>query len=185
MSVTLFSPRLLIRPIALTDQLMLLPFLSNPENCHLLGCDPFNHAQTTSRILDFTVFNASKTGWHWVIERRDLCVPIGFLDAFPPPIHLACLQYADISYGIDPIHRSQGFMQEALATCLAHLINVEQFQRIEAMVNPSNAASYKLLESLGFKSEGIQRQKGAWGGQRHDMLAYALLAGELISPATP
>lgn len=177
-----FTQRLCIRPIQLTDQALLSQFLCEPANCLLLGCDPFHPAQANDRTLALSALHQAGIGYHWVIERRDLRIPIGFCDAYPPPSHLASLQYADISYGLDPLYRGQGYMQEALAACLGHLINVAQFKRIEATVNPENTASYKLLESLGFKSEGIQRQKGVWGSQRHDMLGYALLAGELIAP---
>lgn len=182
MSAVLHTDRLTVRPVNMMDFGMLQRLLADPDDCLRFGCDPFEPQALTSRIVRHTLCNTTGAGFHWVIERRDLRLPIGFCDAYPPPSHLASLQYADISYGLDPLYRGQGYMQEALAACLGHLINVAQFKRIEATVNPENTASYKLLESLGFQSEGIQRQKGVWGGQRHDMLGYALLAGELIAP---
>ncbi len=84
----------------------------------------------------------------------------------------------EISFGLADPYRGQGLMLEALQRCLQHMIETENFFRIEASVNPKNFRSIKLLESIGFRLEGVQRQKWIWNSQRHDMLAYAFLAAD-------
>ena len=48
--------------------------------------------------------------------------------------------------------------------------------RVEAIVMPENAASCRMLEKLGFRLEGIMRQRDYFKDARHDMAMYALLA---------
>lgn len=74
-----------------------------------------------------------------------------------------------------------GYMQEALAACLHFIVKQEGFYRVEASVSPTNPASSRLLEKSGFVEEGLQRKKWLSGNDRYDMLAYALLAEDLVS----
>lgn len=72
-------------------------------------------------------------------------------------------------------------MQEALAEVIKFMTQQRNFFRIEALVSPTNAPSQALLQKLGFKQEGLHRQKLRFGQQRYDMLSYALLATEFTA----
>lgn len=184
MITTLISQRLNLRPISLIDAGMLQRLLTAPDDCMLLGCDTFESQAITNRIVRHSINNKTGTGCHWVIERRDLRLPIGFCDVQLPAEHMKSLQFCDIAFGLDKIHRGQGYMREALSACITHLFNEVRMRRIEANVTPTNQASAKLLEKLGFRQEGFQRQKWYWGGAAQDVLAYALLAPEFIPGAS-
>lgn len=69
-------------------------------------------------------------------------------------------------------------MQEALAEVIKFMTQQRNFFRVEALVSPTNAPSQALVQKLGFKQEGLNRQKLRFGQQRYDMLSYALLANE-------
>ena len=53
-------------------------------------------------------------------------------------------------------------------------------RRLEAEVDPANAASGALLRSLGFAHEGRLRQRWTAKGRTYDVDAFGLLAGELM-----
>lgn len=158
---------------------MLHRLLSDPDDCPLLGCDPFDKDGITNRIVHHTISNKIGSGCHWIIERRDLRIPIGFCDVHLPADHMQCLRFCDISFGLDKIHRRMGYMHETLGACITHLFRGAHMRRIEANVNPSNQASSQLLEKLGFQLEGMQRQKWYWGGIPQDVLSYALISSRL------
>ena len=85
---------------------------------------------------------------------------------------------AAIGYIIDPARQRQGIATEALAAMLDFCFDELGLHRIQAFIDPANAASRRLVEKLGFTCEGVLRDNlrvnDIW---RNDML-YALLATE-------
>lgn len=91
----------------------------------------------------------------------------------------------DISYGVfescrigyktDKDEQNKGYMKEALGKLIKVIFNELGLHRIEANVMPSNTASIKLLESLGFIEEGYSRNYLKINGKWRDHKNYALL----------
>jgi len=53
-----------------------------------------------------------------------------------------------------------------------------QLHRLEADIDPRNAASAKTLERLGFRREGLMRERWIVEGVVSDSAVYGLLASE-------
>jgi ribosomal-protein-alanine N-acetyltransferase len=51
--------------------------------------------------------------------------------------------------------------------------------RVQATVEPWNAASQRVLEKLGFQREGLLRAYTSYGGERRDVYLYSLLPSDL------
>jgi [ribosomal protein S5]-alanine N-acetyltransferase len=51
--------------------------------------------------------------------------------------------------------------------------------RVQATVEPWNAAAQRVLEQIGFQREGLLRDYLSYGGQRGDVYLYSLLASDL------
>jgi len=66
-------------------------------------------------------------------------------------------------------------MQETLKAVLAYAFEELNFHRIEADVDPRNAASVKTLERLGFQREGYLRERWQVNGEIQDSLFYGLI----------
>jgi ribosomal-protein-alanine N-acetyltransferase len=66
-------------------------------------------------------------------------------------------------------------MREALTAVLRHGFQVMELHRIQAMVDPRNNRSQRLLERLGFAREGVLREWRFYKGQFWDEICYALL----------
>jgi ribosomal-protein-alanine N-acetyltransferase len=68
---------------------------------------------------------------------------------------------------------------------LKYAFEVLDLHRIEADVDPRNAASIKTLERLGFQREGYLRERWQINGQIQDAFFYGLLRHEWVGLALP
>lgn len=82
---------------------------------------------------------------------------------------------ADVGYDLLPAYWGQGLMREALTAVLRHGFQVMELHRIQAMVDPRNNRSQRLLERLGFTREGVLREWRFYKGEFWDEICYALL----------
>lgn len=64
---------------------------------------------------------------------------------------------ADIGYELAKASWNQGIMTEALRAVLAFGFETMRLHRIQAIVNPENTASIKVLKKAGFVEEGVLR----------------------------
>jgi ribosomal-protein-alanine N-acetyltransferase len=67
-------------------------------------------------------------------------------------------------------------MTEAVRTLIPFAFGTLRLHRLEAACIPTNAASTRLLEKLGFVREGLARQYLCINGLWQDHLLYALIA---------
>jgi ribosomal-protein-alanine N-acetyltransferase len=72
-------------------------------------------------------------------------------------------------------HWGKGLMHEALVEAIRFGFEVMELNRIEATANAKNVRSLTLAERLGFKKEGLQRQKYRYKGQFHDEVLLSIL----------
>lgn len=85
---------------------------------------------------------------------------------------------AEIGYALSASHWGRGLAQEAMAEVLRHAFDVLGLRRIEADIDPRNAASCRLVERMGFVREGLLRERWCVGGEVSDSAIYGLLAGD-------
>ena len=62
----------------------------------------------------------------------------------------------DLGFALLPEHRGVGYAREAAAAVLAHARDLGHV-RVAALVMPANAASVRVLASLGFARDGVHR----------------------------
>jgi RimJ/RimL family protein N-acetyltransferase len=89
-------------------------------------------------------------------------------------------QRAEVGYSLASAHQGRGLAREAVTLALGHAFDVLGLRRVEADVDPRNLPSCKLLERLGFKREGLLRERWNVNGEICDTALYGLLARELI-----
>ncbi|HPJ53041.1 MAG: GNAT family N-acetyltransferase [Flavobacteriales bacterium] len=83
---------------------------------------------------------------------------------------------AEVGYQLHPDHWGKGFMTEALEAVTRHTLGPLGFHRIEAITDPRNTRSRRLLEGCGYLLEGITRESYVWEGIRTDSAIYSRLA---------
>lgn len=101
---------------------------------------------------------------------------------------------AELGYVLGRAHWGRGLMFEALSALISHIFSpalpaepgaapaAGGLRRLEAEVNPANTASCRLLERLGFRPEGLLRQRWQAKGVVYDTRLYGLLRDEWREP---
>lgn len=79
-----------------------------------------------------------------------------------------------MGYELASTYWGQGIMTEALQAILQFGFEEIDLRFVAAEVMLDNIASGKLLEKLGFQSQGVLKQHGFWKGQHHDLEQFAL-----------
>ena len=85
---------------------------------------------------------------------------------------------AEIGYELASAFWRQGIMTEALHAILQFGFEEMGLRLVVASVMLDNIASKKLLEKLGFQSQGVLKQHGFWKGQYHDLEQFVLTRAE-------
>ncbi|NJK31682.1 MAG: GNAT family N-acetyltransferase [Deltaproteobacteria bacterium] len=81
---------------------------------------------------------------------------------------------AYLGYWIGAEHSGRGLMTEALGLALTHGFEVLNLHRVEANLQPDNAASRALVRKWGFVKEGFSERYLWIGGQWRDHERWAL-----------
>ncbi|MFQ5758897.1 MAG: GNAT family N-acetyltransferase, partial [Candidatus Bathyarchaeia archaeon] len=83
---------------------------------------------------------------------------------------------------LNPAYWGQGIMTEALRAVLKHGFEKMELNRIQAIIDSKNTRSLKLVHRLGFKKEGVLRQRSYFNGQFLDDVCFSLLKKEWTKP---
>jgi ribosomal-protein-alanine N-acetyltransferase len=81
-----------------------------------------------------------------------------------------------MGYYVGAGYQRRGYMTEALGLVLAHAFETLKLHRVEANIQPDNAASLALVRRAGFTREGFSRRYLKISGRWRDHERYALLA---------
>ena len=82
---------------------------------------------------------------------------------------------ASVGYDLAHQYWGQGIMTEAIRAIVAFGFEQMGLNRIEADADARNPASGRVLEKVGFRREGIQREQFFENGLFNDLMLFALL----------
>lgn len=85
---------------------------------------------------------------------------------------------AEVGYALRSDHWGRGLASEAASLAIDWGLRALDLHRIEADIDPRNAASRRLLERLGFRSEGVLRERFFVGDSATDSELFGVLAPE-------
>jgi len=85
---------------------------------------------------------------------------------------------AELGYVLGREHWGQGLMREAITSFCTYAFSHLALRRLEAEVNPANAASAQLLIDVGFTQEGLLRKRWVAKDGAYDTNFFGLLAEE-------
>lgn len=134
------------------------------------------HARQEIRFLR-SLFHERRS-IQWAIARRDDDRFIGAC-GYNSWHHLH--NRLELIYKIHPDYWRRGIMRRALIHIRQFAFQVMGAHRIEAYTTPDNTASYRLLESMGFKLDGVLRRYRFYKGKMIDVKLYASLCGDKIN----
>ena len=115
----------------------------------------------------------------WVLECRESGRVIGDCGLDRTREH----RRGSLGYILHPDRQGAGLMTEALSRMLRHAFieSVPRLERIEADIYPGNDASFRLVERLGFRREGVLRGYIHREGEQRDAVRVSLLRPEFRS----
>jgi ribosomal-protein-alanine N-acetyltransferase len=85
-------------------------------------------------------------------------------------------QSTSLGYWIGETYSRQGLMTAAVSAMVPFVFDQLRLHRLEAACLPSNAASIRLLENVGFAREGFARRYLRINGVWQDHFLYAMLS---------
>lgn len=175
-SIALRSPRLLLSPLTDADAEALFEIQSDPSVMRYWNHAPWSDVgQARTAIAADLEARAAGQALSLGIRERESAQLIGTCLVFAWE---AGSRRAELGYNLASRAQGKGFMHEALHRLLAYLFDELGLLRLEAEIDPRNAPSAKVLERLGFRHEGLLRQRWIVEGEVSDSALYGLLAGE-------
>jgi len=116
---------------------------------------------------------STRAGFNWMVVQPEDDAVIGTVALFRfEPRH----RRAEIGYSLRSDHWGRGLAAEAVTVMLDWAIRTLGLHRVEADIDPRNEGSRKLLERLGFASEGVLRERYFVGDEVSDTELFGLLA---------
>lgn len=172
------AERVVLRWVTENDVDSLYEIFSDPQVARYWSGPPYTTREDAVKLQrEIATSNENDTMWKWGLALRDSDLLIGTTTLF----HLNLDNgRAEVGYAMGRAHWGKGYMNEALQALLTHAFEVMQLRRLEADVDPRNAASIRTLERLGFQKEGYLRERWHVNGEIQDAIFYGLLRREWI-----
>lgn len=172
------TPRVVLRWISEDDIDSLYEIFSSPQVMRYWSSPPLANREAAAELQrEIADGNESETMLKWGIALRDSNTVIGTTTLFNLSLDNG---RAELGYAMAHAHWGKGYMNEALTALVSHAFEVMELRRLEADVDPRNAASIRTLERLGFQREGFLRERWHVNGEIQDAFFYGLLRHEWV-----
>lgn len=171
------TQRLLLRQFSREDTNAMLDYLSDPEVMKHYGMAPFSSEQDAADEIDwYDSLIEKETGIRWALTLGESSPVIGSCG-----FHNLDRRHnrAELGYELSSEHWGRGYMSEAMRAILAYGFSELSLNRIQALVEPGNAASIAMLRKLGFTQEGLLAQYEFTLGKYDDLWMFSLLRSGL------
>ncbi|GGF04428.1 GNAT family N-acetyltransferase [Flavobacterium limi] len=167
------TERLILRRITDDDINEVFELRSNPETMKYI---PRPLVKTTDDALAHIAMIEEKigtnTGINWGITLKENSKVIGIIGYY----RMQPENYrAEIGYMLLPEFHGKGIITEALIRLISYGFNDMGLHSIEAVIDPENTASEKVLEKCGFIKEAHLKEAEFYNGKFLDKVIYSLL----------
>jgi RimJ/RimL family protein N-acetyltransferase len=178
------TTRLRLRPYRVSDRERVFELYGDPQVARFWSFPAWTDLAQAEAYLEPLVapLGDDATAFPWAIADGTTDELVGTATLFAVR---SDQQRAEIGYSLRASCWNKGYAREAVHRVLVHAFGDLALRRLEADVDPRNAASLALLESLGFVREGYLRERWNVAGEICDSVVYGLLARELRAPTGP
>jgi ribosomal-protein-alanine N-acetyltransferase len=167
------GPRVLLRSPREEDASELTALARSSRRFHAGWVSP---ASSAAAFATYLRRNRAESFEALLLVRREDQVILGAVNL--SEIVRGNFKNAYLGYWIGAPYARQGYMREGLALALDHAFKFHRLHRLEANIQPSNTASIRLVDSLGFRLEGFSPKYLKIGGRWRDHERWALLREE-------
>jgi ribosomal-protein-alanine N-acetyltransferase len=172
----LHTPRLLLRRLRMEDAQDIFAYACDPQMTPFVFWEPHRTPDDTREYLQRTLEGyAAGAAPAWGVQHLVDGVIIGscaFHDV--STMHLR----GEIGYALARKYWRQGLMTEAVRALLEYGFATLRLNRIEARCDVENTGSWKVMQKVGMKFEGVLRQNIILHGRARDARMYAVLREE-------
>ena len=185
---TIETSRLILRRAVREDaEPMFRNWATDPEVTKYLTWPPHENVEVTQNLLERWITEYEKDDYyHWMIVLKEIGEPIGSLLVSTA----GRAQSAHIGYCIGQKWWHKGIMPEAVKAVIKYLFEEVGYHRVEAMHDPNNPNSGRVMRKCGMKYEGTTHAsdknnqgicdadhyailRSDWGKPKHFMEGYA------------
>jgi len=175
----LTTERLLLRPYWEDDWEAVHGYASDPEVTRFQAWGPNTEEETRHFVRQALRENAQpeRVAYHFAIVLRGVgggSLIGGCTLRITDPV----LREAMIGYTLASRFWNQGYTTEAAAALLRLGFEDLRLHRIVSWCTPENVGSWRVMEKIGMRREGHEREAAFFKGRWHEWLRYALLEHE-------
>lgn len=160
------TERLILRKYTMDDVSSCYQNYGNDSQLgNFLPMYPISNMEVMSALISDYIRAYEKDALIWVIVLRETKACIGNITIdIPYPM----LKTAELGYAIGSEYWHRGYASETVTEVLDYMFRQEKIHLVEAKYNVNNSASGKVLKRLGFKKDGvlrdrrIDRETGEW-----------------------
>lgn len=128
---------------------------------------------TAAKFRAYLARMAAPAHYPFLVCRRDTDALVGVVNL--SNIVRGPLQSGYLGYYVFAGHERQGLMREGLGAVVRHAFEELGLHRLEANIQPQNAASIALAAACGFRKEGFSPRYLKIGGRWRDHERWAIL----------
>ena len=167
------TERLLLRRVDSNDIKEIFALRSNPETMKYI---PRPLVKTDEDALEHIAMIDSKIdsneGINWAITLKDNPKLIGVIGHY----RIKPENYrAELGYMLLPEYHGKGIVSEAVKEAVKYGFQVMKLNSLEAIIDPDNHASAKVLEKNGFVKEAHLKEYEFYEGRFLDTVIYSIL----------
>ncbi|WP_121662064.1 GNAT family N-acetyltransferase [Metabacillus litoralis] len=171
------TERLILRGVTIEDANDMFKYLSDKEVVKYMG---LASCQTVRDVLDeinwYKTIRKDGTGIRWGVTLKGdgkIIGSCGFLNMVTKH------HRAEVGFELNKDYWGKGIASEALEAVVKFGFHHYQLERIEALIEPANLPSQKLVEKQGFTREGLLRHYEYTCGKFDDLYMYSIIKGDL------
>jgi ribosomal-protein-alanine N-acetyltransferase len=170
------TPRLLLRRFRVEDADDVFAYARDEEMTRFVYWQPHDSVQDSREFLQRTLQGyADGLPPVWAIEHLADGTVIG--SCAYHEVSIMNLR-GEIGYALARKYWGLGIMTEAVRAALDYGFRVVSLNRIEARCDVDNTASWRVMEKVGMKFEGVLRQNIILHGEARDVRMYGILREE-------
>ncbi|NUY82291.1 GNAT family N-acetyltransferase [Flavobacterium sp. MAH-1] len=167
------TERLILRRLRDSDVKEVFELRSDPETMKYIPRplaknheDALNHIAIINKAID------KNEGINWAVTMKGDDTLIGIMGFYRTKFE----HYrSEIGYMIHPTHNGKGFVSEALRRLVAYGFSDMGLHSIEAVIDPDNIGSERVLQKNGFVKEAHFRESEFYEGKFLDAVYYSIL----------
>ena len=177
---TIETSRLILRQARRDDaEPMFRNWASDPKVTKYLTWPPHENVEVTQNLLErWTTEYEKDDYYHWMIVLKEIGEPIGSLLVTT----VGRAQSAHIGYCIGQKWWHKGIMHEAVQAVIKYLFEEVGYHRVEAMHDPNNPNSGRVMRKCGMKYEGTTHASDRNNQGICDADHYAILRSDWDKP---